>query len=439
MRQRIGVEHLKAPITNQEVEGALAKAERAVNDLSQLPPTWLSFCNEKLSIASESIGFLIRQRVQLHIRGYPSRELDYLKLIERQIEEHKQVYLSFYRLAPGLIHQLRSQEPEIYAWLMLQKELGSELDNLLCGLSLLEELDTKTAMVIVTQSPVELMDSVISELIEGKAKSSPFYFECLRLRQTLSVALIKRWHKSEIIRPNIALPLLALQDVEEGVAWINEHANGELYLFERLITKRDRGTWFRQYFGIEPSGVPSAQVLTFAKLLELKEFEVFDISSSLAPVDFALCGDWKLVPEIIGHLQRLEEHEGEIWIQAMYVVYGKLLPLTPQDVGVEYEWRAVVDLLNEWLEDGKHIQNLPSRLGYALSFESTLAAMQDVNIDALFRDWLWRQICIQSRAYVPWDMAMPVHQQDWNFNNLKAAPSASERFKLRNSNAVMGY
>ncbi|EGR0048933.1 hypothetical protein FR265_14930 [Vibrio vulnificus] len=439
MRQRIGVEHLKAPITNQEVEGALAKAERAVNDLSQLPPTWLSFCNEKLSIASESIGFLIRQRVQLHKRGYPSRELDYLKLIERQIEEHKQVYLSFYRLAPGLIHQLRSQEPEIYAWLMLQKELGSELDNLLCGLSLLEELDTKTAMVIVTQSPVELMDSVISELIEGKAKSSLFYFECLRLRQTLSVALIKRWHKSEIIRPNIALPLLALQDVEEGIEWINEHANGELYLFERLITKRDRGTWFRQYFGIEPSGVPSAQVLTFAKLLELKEFEVFDISSSLAPVDFALCGDWKLVPEIIGHLQRLEEHEGEIWIQAMYVVYGKLLPLIPQDVGVEYEWKEVVDLLNEWLEDEKHIQNLPSRLGYALSFESTLAAMQDVNIDALFRDWLWRQICIQSRAYVPWDMAMPVHQQDWNFNNLKAAPSASERFKLRNSNAVMGY
>ncbi len=64
---------------------------------------------------------LIRQRVQLHKRGYPSRELDYLKLIERQIEELKQVYLSFYRLAPGLIHQLRGREPEIYVWLTLQK------------------------------------------------------------------------------------------------------------------------------------------------------------------------------------------------------------------------------------------------------------------------------------------------------------------------------
>ncbi|MFZ3506754.1 hypothetical protein [Vibrio harveyi] len=439
MRQRIGVEHLKAPITNQDVEGALAKAERAVSDLSQLPATWLTFCNEKLSIASESLGFLIRQRVQIHKRGYPSRELEYLKLIERQIAELKQVYLSFYRLAPGLIHQLRNQEPEIYTWIMLQGELGSELDNLLSGLSLLEELDRHTAMVIVTQSPVEHIDSVMSELIEGKVKASAYYFECLRVRQALSVALIKRWHKAEIILSNIALPLLALQDVEEGIEWINDNANGEQYLFERLITKRDRGSWFRQYFGTERSQLPSDQILTFAKLLELREFEVFDISSSLAPVDFALSGDHRLVPRIIDHLQSLEEDEGEVWIQALYVVYGKLLPLTPQDIGVEHEWGEIIDLLNEWVEDEKYVQNLPSRMGYALSFESTLAAMQDANVDVMFRDWLWRQICIQSRAYVPWDMAMPIHQQDWNFNNLKAAPSAIERFNLRNSNAVMGY
>ncbi|WP_045419569.1 hypothetical protein [Vibrio jasicida] len=439
MRQRIGVEHLNAPITNQLVESALAKAEKATNELSQLPASWLGFCNEKLSIASESLGFLLKQRVQIHKRGYPSREIEYLKLIERQIEELKQVYLSFYRLTPGLFHQLKNQEPEIYVWLALQNELGSDIDNLLVGLSVLEELDSNTAMVFVTQSPVEHLDSVMSELIEGNSKTSAFYFECLRVRQALSVALIKRWHKAEIIRSNLALPLLALQDVEEGIEWINEHANGEQYLFERLITKRDRSTWFRQCFGIDPSGLPSAQVLTFAKLLELKEFESFDISSSLAPVDFALTGDWKLVPEIIDQLGRLEEDEGEVWIQALYVVYGKLLPLTPQEIGVEYEWEEIVDLLNEWLEDDKYVQNLPSRLGYSLSFESTLAAMQDANIDVMFRDWLWRQLCIQSRAYVPWDMAMPIHQQDWNFNNLKAAPSASERFNLRNSNAVMGH
>ncbi|MDF5382757.1 hypothetical protein P3675_25755, partial [Vibrio parahaemolyticus] len=232
---------------------------------------------------------------------------------------------------------------------------GLELDNLLCGLSLLEDIDVKTAMVIAVQSPVESMDSTLSELIEGNATSSAVYFECLRVRQTLSVSLIKRWHKASIISSQVALPLLVLQDVKEGIDWLNDNAGSEQYLFERLITKRDRGTWFRQSFGIEPNRLPSAQVLTYAKLLELKEFEAFDISSSLAPVDFALGGNWKLVPQIIEHLESLEEAEGEIWLQALYVVYGKLLPLNPQDVGVEYEWEEIVDLLNEWVEDEKYI------------------------------------------------------------------------------------
>lgn len=439
MRQRIGVEYLKAPITQQDVEGALAKAEYAVNDLATLPDTWLSFCSEKLVIASESLGFLLRQRVQIHKRGYPSRDLDYLHLIERQMKQLKQVYLSFYRLAPGLIHQLRNQEANIYVWLMLEKEWGTEHDNLLCGLSLLEELDTSTAKVFAAQSSVDTIDSVMSELIEGNVASSPFYFECLRVRQALSIALIRRWHKANIIDSNVALPLLALQDVEEGVEWLNDNADGEQYLFEHLITKRDRGTWFRQYFGVNPAGLPSEQVQTYAKLLELKEFSDFDIASSLAPVDFALGGDWKLVPEIVEQLATLEEAQGEVWIQALYVAYGEQLPLKPNEVGVEYEWEQVVSILQQWVAESKYQQNLASRLGYALSFESTLAAMQDPHINVLFRSWLWRQLCIQSRAYIAWDMAMPISQQDWNFNKLKVTSSASERFNLRNSHAVMGY
>lgn len=106
MRQRIGVEHLNAPITNQLVESALAKAEKATNELSQLPASWLGFCNEKLSIASESLGFY-SNNVSKSTNVVTCREIEYLKLIERQIEELKQVYLSFYRLTPGLFHQLK--------------------------------------------------------------------------------------------------------------------------------------------------------------------------------------------------------------------------------------------------------------------------------------------------------------------------------------------
>ncbi|WP_260260655.1 hypothetical protein [Vibrio intestinalis] len=439
MRQRIGVEYLKAPITQKDVEGALVKAELAVNDLASLSDSWLSFCNEKLAIASESLSFLLRQRVQIHKRGYPSRDLDYLRLIERQMKQLKQVYLSFYRLNPGLIHQLRNQEASIYAWLMLEKEWGLEYDNLLCGLSLLGELDTPTAKVFAAQSPVEIIDNVMSELIEGNVTSSSFYFECLRVRQALSIALIRRWHNANIIPSHIAFPILALHDVKEGIEWLNDNADGEQYLFEHLITKHDRGTWFRQYFGVNPSSLPSEEVLTYAKLLELKEFEAFDIFSSLAPVDFALGGDCKLVPDIVEYLVSLDEGQGEIWIQALYVVYGDLLPLKPNEVGVEYEWEQVVSILQQWVAESKYQQNLASRLGYALSFESTLAAMQDPHINVLFRSWLWRQLCIQSRAYIAWDMAMPISQQDWNFNKLKVTSSASERFNMRNSHAVMGY
>ncbi|KLN63050.1 hypothetical protein [Vibrio sp. VPAP30] len=439
MRQRIGAEHLNAPITSQQIDTALENSERTIDALSALSDRWLSFCNEKLLLASESLGFLLRQRVQIHKQGYPSRDNTYLNLIERQIDELKQVYLSFYRLAPGLIHQQKDVEPGIYAWLMFQHEFGDELDNLLSGVRYLDELDTTTATLIVTHSSLSSLDNVLAELIEGQAKSASLYFECLRLRQTLSVGLVKHWYKAGRINAELACPTLALNDVEEGVSWLSENAQGDQYLFERLITKGDRSTWFRRYFGTEAKHISSSKTKTFAKLLEIKEFMEFDIESSLAPIDFALSGDCKLVPIVMENLQHFDDHQYEIWLQALYVVYGSQLPIKPQNFGIDYDRQQAHDLLSDWVAQDKHIQNLPSRLGYALNFDTTLTAMQDPNIGFTFRQWMWRQLCIQSRAYIPWNMVMPVHQQDWNFRNFKVTPSVSERFNLRSTNAVMGH
>lgn len=283
MQQRLGVEHLNQPITSQLVETAIMNTERTINELSELSPTWLSFCNEKLQLASESLGFLLKQRVRFYEKGYPSRDLDYLKLIDHQIEELKQVYLSFYRFAPGVVHRLKYEEREIYAWLMLQPELGHDLDNLMCGLNILNDLEPAVAKVFAVQSQIENFDSVLAELIEGQSKNSSFYLDCLRLRQTLSIGLIKRWVNAGSIPPQAAFPILAVQDVAEGVEWINENAREDQYLFECLITKSDRGTWFRQQFGIETGSVLSTQAVTYAKLLELKECMAFDIDAPMAP------------------------------------------------------------------------------------------------------------------------------------------------------------
>ncbi|MCC4785565.1 hypothetical protein LMH77_21880, partial [Vibrio lentus] len=141
MRQKIGIDQLNQPITNEDLELAITNAESTLTLLDELPIKWLDMCNEKLSLASETLGFLLKQRLQVHKRGYPSVKLEYLALAERQIEDLKNVYLSFYRLAPGLIHQLKQNEPTIYAWLMLNSEIGQEQENLLCGLSRLDDLD----------------------------------------------------------------------------------------------------------------------------------------------------------------------------------------------------------------------------------------------------------------------------------------------------------
>ncbi|NVD06229.1 hypothetical protein FCU94_04805 [Vibrio sp. JPW-9-11-11] len=439
MRERIGAEQLNTPITNQEIDIALENSERTIEELSALPEAWVCFCNEKLLLASESLGFLLRQRVQIYKQGYPSRNNTYLNLIERQIEELKQVYISFYRLAPGLIHQQKDVEPNIYTWLMFQNEFCDDLDNLLSGVRYLDELDTTTATLIVAHSSFSSLDNVLADLIEGNSKSAPLYFECLRLRQTLSVGLIKHWYKTGRINAEQAFPTLALQDVEEGISWLNENAQGDDYLFERLITKGDRSTWFRRYFGTEVQHISSSKTKTFAKLLEIKELMEFDVESPLAHIDFVLSGDCRLVLTVIENLEHLDDHQYELWLEALYVVYGALLPIRPRDLGIEYDRHQALDLLNEWVTKGKHMQNSPSRLGYALNFDTTLTALQDSNISFVFREWLWQQLCIQSRAYVPWNMVMPVHQQDWNFRNFKATPSVSERFNLRSSNAVVGY
>ncbi|AUI87863.1 hypothetical protein BS333_15830 [Vibrio azureus] len=439
MRQKISVEQVNASIDQQQVEKSIELAEHAINELSALSEAHLCFCEEKLDTASESFAFLLKQWVQLFKRGYPSREHEYLRLIERQMNELKQVYFAFYRLAPGLIHMQKTTQPDIYVWLMLQPEFGAQLDNLLCGLSQLNELEQSTADLLVAQSQLVNIDQVLVELIEGRAANSLRYFDCLKVRHTLSISLIKRWLKAGIVSEKLAYSLLAQNDVKEAIEWLNDHAQSQQHLFERLLTKHDRTTWFRQYFGTDPNELPSKLVLTYGKLLDLAEFSVFDVHSEQAPYDFVLCGDTNLVPEIIDHVTGLDEFDGEIWVQALYVVYGDDLPLTPKQVGIELEWEEVIQLLQNWLEEEGFEKRLPSRLGFELSFDSTLAAMQNTDINHIFRQWLWRQLCIHSRAFLPWNMVMPVFQQEWIFHSLKSVPSARERFNLRNSNAIVGY
>ncbi|MBE8564231.1 hypothetical protein [Vibrio sp. OPT20] len=439
MRQKIGIDQLNQPITNEDVELAISNAGSTLTLLDELPVKWLDMCNEKLSLASETLDFLLKQRLQIHKRGYPSVKLEYLALAERQIKDLTNVYLSFYRLAPGLIHQLKQSEPTIYAWLMLSSELGQEHENLLCGLSMLDELDYQAAKLLVVQSSLRDIDLVIIEMVEGGCKLPLLYLECLQLRQTVTVGLLKRWLKDKRFSKHKTHLFLSLQNDVESVVWLAENSKGSQNLFERLLSKEDRGTWFRKEFGTSIDSVFDSEVVTFAKLLELKEFGNFDPSSVMAPFDFVLHGLNEHVPQIVDLLFSLDEFEGEDWIQALYIVYGKRLPVTPKNLGIDFEWYEMLEKLKQWAESDAYRQVSPGRMGQPLTLETSIQAMFDTQVSAAFRIWIWRQVCLHTRSYIPWDMTMPAHQQKWNITRLTQNPTASERFGLRSNHAVVGY
>ena len=439
MRQKIGIDQLNQPITNEDVELAIANAGSTLTLLDELPVKWLDMCNEKLSLASETLDFLLKQRLQIHKRGYPSVKLEYLALAERQIKDLTNVYLSFYRLAPGLIHQLKQSEPTIYAWLMLSSELGQEHENLLCGLSMLDELDYQSAKLLVVQSSLRDIDLVIIEMVEGGCKLPLLYLECLQLRQTVTVGLLKRWLKDKRFSKHKTHLFLSLQNDVESVVWLAENSKGSQNLFERLLSKEDRGTWFRKEFGTSIDSVFDSEVVTFAKLLELKEFGNFDPSSVMAPFDFVLHGLNEHVPQIVDLLFSLDEFEGEDWIQALYIVYGKRLPVTPKNLGIDFEWHEMLEKLKQWAESDAYRQVSPGRMGQPLTLETSIQAMFDTQVSAAFRIWIWRQVCLHTRSYIPWDMTMPAHQQKWNITRLTQNSTASERFGLRSNHAVVGY
>ncbi|MEZ8087616.1 MULTISPECIES: hypothetical protein [unclassified Vibrio] len=439
MRQKIGIDQLNQPITNEDLELAITNAESTLALLDELPIKWLDMCNEKLSLASETLGFLLKQRLQVHKRGYPSVKLEYLALAERQIEDLKNVYWSFYRLAPGLIHQLKQSEPTIYAWLMLNSEIGQEHENLLCGLSILDDLDYQTAKLLVVQSSLSDIDSVIIGMVEGGCKLPLLFLECIQLRQSITVGLLKRWLKDKRFSDHKTHSFLSLQNDSESVIWLVENTAGSQNLFERLLAKEDRNTWFRKEFGVSVDGVFDPEVITFAKLLELKEFSKFDTSGALAPIEFVLHGLNEHVPEIVELMLSLDEFDGEQWVQALYIVYGQRMPVTPENFGLDIEWDEILIKLTEWVESGAYIQVSPSRMGQPLTLETSIQAMFDTQVSTVFRVWIWRQVCLHTRSYIPWDFTMPAHQQNWNITRLTQNSAASERFNLRNNNAVVGY
>ncbi|MDN3611785.1 hypothetical protein ACFFUP_09535 [Vibrio ostreicida] len=439
MRQRITPEQLTSALNESALADANAFLDKSVADLKVIKPAWREFCQEKSDIAIESWTFFFRQWVQLHRKGYPSVEQPYLALLDRNMVEIKMVYLAFFRLHSGLIYELRNTQPAMFIWLMLSTEFEHEPKHLLAALSLTDRLSEDEVSLLLLHAKHTHLDITLALLIEGNTVIKDRVFNALTRRQTLSVGLAKHWLKTGILSEEQVHPVLARFDVEASIEWVKDANMDEAYLFELLLCKHDRATWFRQRFGIDQAALDSAPLSTYAKLLELAEFQHFDPDAGMAPVQMALSGrpDW--AQTALAHIVSLDESEGEEWLFALFVIYGDGFPLSPQALGIEYSWEEALAVIEQWRDQGLDHLTRPTRLGELLTFDSTLNAMNHTGIPERYRVWLWRQICIHGRVYIPWHWTMPVNQQQWLFSKLPQQVAVIERFNLRNQNATLGY
>ncbi|RSD28907.1 hypothetical protein [Vibrio pectenicida] len=442
MRQRITPQQLSYALSQQDFDQSIESLNSSIADLDQLKPSWLQFCREKSQLARESFSFLFRQWVRLHRNGYPATDQDYLRLVEREMFELKQVYIALFNLHPGLVYEQKDLSPELFIWLMLELEFSHQLHHLHSALNLVQDIDEEIAMLMFLKAKAANLDLIVAQSIEGGVVVKHWCFDLLKRRQTLSIGLTKHWLKNKSLDDPQVHSTLAKFDVEESIEWISTQENDENYLFELLLCKHDRGTWFRKRFGTDESALTSDKVMTYAKLLELREFRQFTPSNKMAPIQLALSAQPSWLEVALEYFTTLgddDENEGEEWLFALYIVYGEKFPLKPHELGIEYDWNEAKDVVQSWCEEDKHYTSNPMRLGEVLSYQSTLRAMQHPCVPERYRVWLWRQVCMHGRVYMPWHWAMPSYQQDWLFDKLKQQTAASERFNLRNQNATVGY
>ncbi|WP_299015039.1 hypothetical protein [uncultured Photobacterium sp.] len=440
IRQRLSVDQIAKPLTDSDLAEAVRLVKLQIGSLSGLPEKWVQFGQEKVALAEESAEFMLRQCFRLHREGFPAFELDYLLLVERQLEGIFDALLALYRLHPGLLYQLGDSSPAVLVWALFNPKLQKEHPgHLLIAIDCLSKLPSEMAKMLVLHANSTELDSLFAKLIEGQASGSLDYFQYLVLRQTQSVALTKYWASSKKLDAKPLQVSLALANVDESIEWLEENEVGDASLFERLLLKEDRNTWFRQYFGTDLMTLPNGLVATYAKLLELHEFMAFDVGQKEAPIHLALVGDTSWVTTAVEHMQALDEDDGELWWSALYVVYGDLLPYRPSQLGVDVEWSDALVSLSLWTTETQVLRSQPIRLGRSLNFDNTLRALKSPEINSMLREWLWRQLCIRSRLYVPWDAMMPRIQQQLLIQQMANMPVATERFNLRNQYAAVGY
>lgn len=432
------VEDVKDALSDADKVEAHAIIEQSKAALSHFSDAKIQFLQNKATLAAETMSFYIKQQYRFHEQGYPCQEVAYLSVLEKKLTLSLAVFIALYRINPAFLYTIYDEFPDVLAWLCLNEAFAVEDEKMpIIGLSLIDTLDKKLITGLLLRSNSIALDKVMARLVEGKSAASELYVHCLTLRQRISISLVKHWISMSFLPALDLHTQLALSNVTNSIEWLNEREPSDAILFTQLVLKEDRATWFRQQYS--PESPPSEEATMYAKLLGLKEFSEFDIEHRDAPFHFMLSGDTSLTPSIVSCINTLDERQGVIWCEALQVVYGDSFPFLPSKIDINIEWHDVLVILNKWIDNKQFKSNTTLRFGQALSFDASIEALKSADINANFRIWLWRELCVLSRVHFHWHPQLSAQQQFRLLNSISQIALVRERFNLRGKHAALGY
>ncbi|MGC3835169.1 hypothetical protein [Moritella viscosa] len=442
LQQIINNEKNQLALSDEYLDSLRLELNNAVVLVTSADTSQSRFCIDKSTLAAETASFYLKQRQRIFNSGFPSSQLPYLTLVTQKLTQLNNVFIELYKINSGYIYFLKDTYPDVAIWTLLS--IGVErIDKRAClfAITMSDTLGEKSWKRIASLSDSEELAIASRTLIQSSSVYASLLFETLQSLGALSSKFAMTLLNSDCtINKEIVHRYLVTQNLPSSCAWLIEQPVTPVNIFEHLLSRVDRSTWFRMTY--DPKQVEiTDEMMIFGSILDIPEYVdiPIDFGFSLAPIMFALKGDSSAVNDIITMLSTIDEDTAEPWIVALYIVFGEQLPVLPSQIGSDIDYSLAITQIQTWWENKGNVLFSSWRYGEPQSFDNSLELLASVEVTADFRLWIWKELCITCRGYFPWNSLVNAEHQYTVLSKMKGNSIARERYNLRAQHAIMGY
>jgi len=430
-------------LTEEDLQQLAAAMKLAVERAEASAQGIQRFAREKADSAAEAVRFLLAQRHRALDNGLPDTDSRYYHLLNKKLARLMAVFVALFRVEPGYVYPLAETHPQVLLWVLSSAEI--DLFEPTAGkLSLLlaDKLQAQVWLETISlATSTQLIETLQSAAISQIPQSELAMRALVRRHELNTEFATKCIQEGSTKVSRMARHQLACSGHEAGMNWVIEHGDPAQSLFTHLLIRKDKVAWLRAE--ILPQKEAFQQVDEYAILNRLPEsFTLPDFANDKhAYLKAALAGDPLAVEPMIEALFiAQDELQQEQWLSAMFLILGEQMPVCVADLGVKYNAQQAAELLMHWWQDlePEVVQVPMMRMGGALSYATSIDVLKSASMPALFRTWVWRDLCLNGGIYVPYDpMSWPAKQRR-AIHTLSKNSTASERYNQRMRDAAVG-